>query len=535
MVLFDEMAVSRRSLFGGAAAVTAATVLGAPSHQSTAQAEPAPAAEQVVKVGADANPLSIDPASAFEGGSLNIVRAAYEGLVAQVIGTTDIAPALATEWVIADDATAYTFTLREGVKFSDGTDLDAEAVKKSYDRTIALGLGPASLLSGVSSVNVVDPLTVEIVLSEPNAYFLAYVPKIGIVSPTAWESNQKDGDYGLDYIQNHTAGTGPYQLTELSRNERIVLERFPDYWRGWDGPHLDKIIFEGVPALETQRQQLVNGEIHFTGILADDVVAELVNEPNVQVSIWPTFETDILPINTQKAPTDDIRVRQAIQLAFDYQGYIDGVLLGNGTIPNGHLAPDFPGYDETLPPFSQDIEKAKALIEEAGVSGAKLTANYIVDFPTQEQHALILQDALGQIGLELEVKPLPWATMDSVVADLETADHISVLYMAAFTADPAFTLNQNYGSAFVAKPYNWSWYDNPEFQALVTQAQQTVDADESVSLLQQAQRILVADAPAVFYVHPQTAQAYSSKVQGFKWNPVDYRWTANWYDIWLSE
>lgn len=533
MLEASNVQLSRRTLLGSAAALGLSTAIG--GSRAAAQDEPTPAAEQVLKIGADANPLSIDPASAFEGESLQIVRAAYEGLVSQVIGTTDIAPGLATDWSVNEDATVYTFNLREGVKFSDGTDLDAEAVKKSYDRTIALGLGPSSLLSGVESVNVVDPLTVEIVLSSPNAYFLAYVPKIGIVSPTAWESNQKDGDYGLDYIQNNTAGTGPFKLTEFRRNERIVLERNEDYWRGWDGPHLDKIIIEGVPSLETQRQQLVNGELHFVGILADDVVAELADEPNVQVSIWPTFETDILPINVRKAPTDDIRVRQAIQLAFDYQGYIDGVLLGNGTIPNGHFAPDFPGYDESLPQFSQDLEKAKALIEEAGVMGAKLTANYIVDFPTQEQHALILQDALSQIGLELEVKPLPWATMDSIVADVETADHISVLYMAAFTADPTFTLNQNYGSAFAGKPYNWSWYDNPEFQALVDQAQRTVDLDESIALLQEAQRILVADSPAVFYVHPQTAQAYSSKVQGFRWNPVDYRWTGNWYDVWLAE
>jgi len=531
--------LDRRSLlkYTAASAATAA-VAGAPllrSHSALAQDTPTPAEDQTLHYLWDVDVRSQDPANALESNSFHIVRAAYEGLVAQVTGTTDIKPALATEWTIAEDAQSVTFKLREGVQFHDGTTMDATAVKKSYDRVIAMALGPASLLDSVASVDVVDDLTVDIKLKAPNVYFMAYVPKIGIVSPTAWENNQKDGDYGAAYLEENTAGTGPYRITEITPNTRRVMERFDNYWQGWDGNHLSKIIFEIVPEVETRRQMLVDGEAHLVGSLPADTVKALDGTDGITVNISKNFEIDIATFNMEKAPLDDLRVRQAIQLAFDYEGFRDSVLLGYGNIPNGPFAPDYPGYDPSLPVFAQDLEKAKALIDEAGVAGQTITMNFLDGRAEEEQCALVVQDTLGQIGLNVELKGMPWATMFDVAGNQEVADHMSVLLMSTFTADPCFTLNQNYGIEFAGKPYNWSWYRNQDMQNLVDQAAQTLDEAERTALLQQAAGMIVADAPAIFFSNPQAVEAVNSRVQNYIWNPVDYYWQVAWYDVWLSE
>lgn len=527
---------SRRSLVKGSVAAGLATAIGgvrlAPAP--VAAQDPAPAEDQTLYYLWSADLRSQDPANALESNSLHITRAAYEGLVAQVTGTTEIKPGLATEWTIAEDAKSVTFTLREGVLFHDGTTLDAEAVKKSYDRVIELNLGPATLLTGIESVSVIDPLTVEIVLKEPNVYFMAYVPKIGIVSPTAWESNQVDGDLGAAYLEQNTAGTGPYLVTDIRPNERRVLERFDGYWQGWEGTHLSRIVFEVVPEAETRRQLLLDGSAQLIGLLPSDTVRALDGEPGLKVNISPNFEIDIITMNIRKPPLDDIRVRKALQLAFDYAGYRDSILLGYGRIPNGPLAPEYTGANLDLPEFAQDLDQARALLEEAGAIGTTLTANY-VDVIAQEQAAiLILQDALSQLGVNLEVRGLPWATMFEIAGDLELADHLSVLLMSTFTANPVFTLNQNYGIEFSGKPYNWSFYESEEAQVLIDSAAQTLDEAERIAKLQEAQAIIVNDAPVIFYSNPQAVEVVSERVQNYIWNPVDYYWQVAWYDVWLS-
>lgn len=533
-------AVNRRDLVKLSAATAAsASLLGGAFFKSgnafAQDASPTPAEDQTLTYLHDVDIRSQDPANALESGSFHITRAAYEGLVAQVTGTTDIKPALATEWTFAEDAQSVSFTIRQGVTFHDGTPLDATAVKKSYDRVIAMGLGPASLLDSVASVDVVDDFTVDIKLKAPNVYFMAYVPKIGIVSPTAWEGNQVDGDFGAAYLEENTAGTGPYRATEIIPNTRRVLERFENYWQGWEGTHLTKIIFDIVPEVETRRQMLVDGDADLVGALPADTVKALEGTEGIQINVSKNFEIDIATFNMQKAPLDDIRVRQAIQLAFDYEGFRDSVLLGYGNVPNGPFAPDYPGYNPDLPAFAQDLEKAKQLIDEAGVAGQTITMNYVDGLANEAQCGLIVQDSLSQIGLNVELKALPWATMFDIAGNQETADHMSVLLMSAFTADPCFTLNQNYGIEFVGKPYNWSWYSNQEMQDLIDQAAQTLDEAARTSLLQQAAAMIVADSPVLFFANPQAVEAVSTRVQNYIWNPVDYYWQVAWYDVWLSE
>ena len=531
----DEADVDPTATEAAAAAPTATTAAAEPTATGAPPGGVTPAQDQTLIYAQSAESRSIDPANGFESNSLHVIRAAYEGLVSHVPGSTDIRPALAKEWEISDDAQTFTFTLRDGVTFSDGTPVDAEAVKKSYDRVVAMDLGPASLLQDVDVVNVVDAATVEIVLTQPHAFFMSYVPKIGIVSPTAWESNDKDGDFGAAYLEQNTVGTGPFVLTDFRPEEQKTMERNSSYWANWDGPHIERIIFQIVPESATRRQMIEAGETHYVGRMTPEDLAALREVDGVNVEISENFEIDIITLNTTKAPLDDVRVRRAMQLAFDYEGFRDSVLLGNGRIPTGPIAPGYTSYNSALEPFKQDLDAAKALLQEAGVTEATMEKNYVEGLAEEQQSGLILQDALNQLGLNLELKPLPWASMFKIAGNQEEAMHMSNLLMATFTADPTFTLNQNYGCAFAGEPYNWSWYCNEDVQSLIDKAKRTLDLDDSISLLQEAQQIIIDDAPAIFYANPFAVEATSSKVQNYAWNPVDYYWQVDWYNVWLSE
>jgi len=240
-------------------------------------------------------------------------------------------------------------------------------------------------------------------------------------------------------------------------------------------------------------------------------------------------------MNVSKPPINDVRVRKAMQYAFDYQGYLDKVLLGNGNLPTGPIAPDSPSFNPALPPFKQDLEKAKQLLATAGVSNLSLDANYVNTLVGEQQSASILQSSLKQIGVTLNLKPLPWATMFKIMGSPDDAMPMSNLLMSTFTADPTFTLNQNYGATFVGKPYNWSYYSNDAAQKLIDQATGTLDKQKSYQLLQQAQQLIIDDAPAIFYANPKAVEAVSSKVQNYVWDPVDYYWQVDWYNIYLSQ
>ncbi|HUX87474.1 MAG TPA: ABC transporter substrate-binding protein [Chloroflexota bacterium] len=523
-------AVPTTSSTGGAATASPAAAASAASQSAAT-----PAKSQVLRYADSAGPRSIDPANALESNSLHVVRAAYEGLAADVFGTTQLKPHLATSWKVSTDATTYTFTLQQGVKFHDGTTMDATAVKKSYDRVIQMNLGPAGLLQDVDQVTVVDPSTVTITLKKPNVYFIAYVPKIGIVSPTAWQQHDKGGDMGAAWLEQNTAGTGPFKITQIRPNEAWVMDRFNDYWRGWSGNHLTQIQELVVPEVTTAVQMLEAGQLEYASSLGPDDYKHLQSVPGVTVHISKNYEIDIISLDVTKAPLTDVRVRQAFQYAFDYDGFLKNVLLGWGTIPTGPIAPGYPSFNPTLAPFKQDMAKAKQLLSEANVGNVSIDANFVSGNVREQQSATVLQSSLQQLGITLNLKALPWSTMFSLAGNAAQAMPLSNLLMSTFTSDPTFTLNQNYGCTFVGKPYNWSYYCSTQAQALIDQAQGTVDQQKSYGLLQQAQKLVLDDAPAIFYANPQAVDATSSKVQNYAWDPIDYYWQVDWYSIWLSQ
>ncbi len=506
-----------------------------PSGDSSANGNSG-AAPKVLVYGLNAEPQSIDPINSTGAGELKIIRNAYDALVQEKHGSVELEPALAVSWT-EEGGRIWTFKLREGVKFQDGTAFNAEAVKFSIERVQKLGGGIGSLISNVEAVEAPETYTAVIKLKSPDVNFLYNLAKIVIVSPTAAKEHEQDNDLGKAWLSRHTAGTGPYQVSEWVEGQYAQLDRFTDYWKGWeDSDHqLDQIKFQFVSDPSTQYQLLERGEVDKIEISIVDIVDRLEKNGNLTVLKDKSLETDIFTFNTAKAPLNNKKFRQAISYAMDYESVAKSVLKGYGTVPRGFLAEGFEGFNEKIPPQTYDLEKAKQLLAESGVTQRSLTLHIMSGLPIQKNAAGILQDSLRQIGIDLKIEEKPWATLYEEHAKSETAPDMSVLNMGAFTGDPVTFLAQNFHSRNIGGPYNWSFWSNPDFDKLLDQAAATADKTEKNKLLAKAQEILVEDAPAIYFANPGKVEAINSRFTGYVLHPLDYYYTIWFYDLRVKE
>src|SRR5919198_2668828 len=301
---------------------------------TAAPAQPAAAAQPTVAkpAGSEASrtltlaytasdPSTMDPGIGNESQANIIVLAAYEPLVAYKHGTTEIAPKLATEWKLSDDGKAYTFKLRPNVKFSDGTPLTAEAVKLSFDRLAGMGKGPAFVLAGIyDRVDVVDPLTVNVVLKSPVGHFLSMLPKAFVVNPRfVQEHATPDDKWAEKYLYDHVNGTGPFDVERWDHNSQVVFVRKNNYWGLPDRPKIERAVLRVIPDPSTARLLLEKGDLDLWGTgIPLDAVAQLKSNPNLVVAEDETIVSLYLQVSQVRSPLDDPRVRRAVALAFDY-------------------------------------------------------------------------------------------------------------------------------------------------------------------------------------------------------------------------
>jgi len=280
------------------------------------------------------DPADLDPRSNYDGAGLAVLGQMYETLTyyGPLDGEEELTPWLATSWESNEDATEWTFTLREGVKFHDGTDFNAEAVKYSIESVKDGDLATSWLYLAVNDIEVVDEYTIKFTNEYPAALDLIFSSAFGawMMSPTATEG--KDQAW---YNEGNEAGTGPYQLASREPGTRLVLEAFPDYWQGWDDGKFKTISFEIIED-ETVREQMIrSGDAQAVDDMVPDNFASLDEDPNVVVHAMDSFENYYVVLNFAKEQLQDIKVRQAIALSFPYDVVLGNAYGGIGTAPSG--------------------------------------------------------------------------------------------------------------------------------------------------------------------------------------------------------
>lgn len=479
-------------------------------------------------------PSNFDPTNLVGAGDMNASRTCYEPLVEEVRGTTELEPWLAESYEVPD-AKTYIFKLREGVKFADGTDLNAEAVVYSYNRAMAFVSSISTLVQEIESVEATDDMTVTIKLKSDNSGFLYNVAKIGIISPTWCKENESDGDWAQAYCARHSCGTGAYQISGYEEDQYYTMEKFEDYWGGWKDNQIDTIQTLIVKDNATQIQMLNSGEVDKLQIPITENLDILEANENIDVLTEESLQTNIFTFNTKKAPFDNLLVRQAVTLAMDYEGVKDNVYNGKATVPSGFMPAKFAEHDDSIPQQSQNLEKAKELMEQSGVGECNISVHLCEGSDDQVQMAQILQANLAEIGITLEVKVMPWLSMVEENSSPDTAPELSALNMGAFTGDSVFFLKQNFHSMYSGQPYNWSFYENPKFDEAIDKATATVNEKEKQEYLNTAQNILVDDCAALYITSPDSVEAINNKYQGFKIHPLDYYYSIRFYQISIGE
>ncbi len=508
-----------------------------PAADSAAPAPAADAAASTLYIATDLDVSGLDPAIIYDLNS-RVVFLLYEGLVTLKGDTTEIVPDLAESWEIAEDGLSYTFHLRPGVTFHDGTPLNAEAVKKSLDRFVEIGQTTAYLFNGVLDEIVADDeMTVTFKLLKPFTPFMTLLASHAgplIISPAVLDA-QAGSDLAQSYLFDHEAGTGPYKLESWDPGQQtLTLVKNEDYWRGWEGQHVDRVVFRYVVETSTRKLMLEQGEVDIALSLNPDEIQSLEGVPGIRVDVAPTMRIFDVNMNNQDGPLSDVKVRQAISYAMDYDGIREFVFNGKlerlcGPLPSND--PNAMPCEEF--PYSLDMDKAKALLAEAGYPDGGFELEVIVmegDFAFRRT-AEILQAQLAELGITVNLTELAWPAMWERISALETTADLVPLRNYPDYADSFAMLGSMFSSsAWGANGYNIAYYSNPEFDRLAEEVNLTTDPAARAEMFQQMVK-LVVDEAAVLYVGTYVNQvAMRDNVKGYLFNPI-YTPILNIYDM----
>ncbi|MEQ9635777.1 MAG: ABC transporter substrate-binding protein [Devosia marina] len=501
----------------------------APLLAATALALVSPAAAQtppnVLIVGQIAEPQSLDPQVSTAVNDFRILVNIYDGLVRYADGTLEVEPALATDWTISDDGLSYTFNLREGVNFHDGTPFNAEAVKFNFDRMLDedhpyYDTGPFPLsfnFSAVDSVNVIDEHTVEFVLTEPFAPFLSNLayPTGLIVSPQGVMDNVDD--YG-----RNPSGTGPYRFVEWQSNTRVVVEANPDYWDG--APALEAVVFRPITDANTRVAEMLSGGIDVMVEVPPDNVSQFEEDSAFEVYEQAGPHVWYVMLNARYGPFADKLVRQAANYAVNKEALVNEVLQGTATVSDSPIAPAFNwAYNENLEPYPYDPDMAGQLLSQAGVDSPEVTfyvtegGSGMLDPVTM---GTAIQADLEAVGFDVTIETYEWNTFLGIV-NPGLGEDVDMAEMAWMTNDPDVLpfLTLRTGAWPEEGGFNSSYYSNEEVDELLEAARVETDIEARGDLYKQMQEIVYEDAPWIFVANWQQNAVTTQAVQGFSLQP----------------
>jgi peptide/nickel transport system substrate-binding protein len=486
----------------------------------------APPVDSTVLVGRGADVLTLDPARIDDAESAEVAEQIYDHLVRYRRDSTEIEPALAVKWEVSGDGKTWTFHLRDGVSFHDGSPLDADAVVFSFDRQ----RDPQhpyhqpdfnyweSTFRNILHVDKVDRLTVRIVIERPYAPFLANLAMfpVSIVSPTAVKK------WGRDFYK-HPVGTGPFRFVEWLPGERVTLESNPRYWGGL--PSIQHLVFVEI---RDARQRLVALE----GDAID--VAENLSPQDLQfVALHPGLElhriagnnVGYLAMNVQHAPWNDVRVRRAVNFAVNKTAIVKLIYQGLAREATSPVPPSMWGHvDEQL--YRYDPREAQRLLKEAEFVQPKVRPKlYTMStprtyMPAPETVARIIQHNLRDVGIDVEVVP---ADIDAMLRLTQEGKHdLALLGWTADAADPDNFLYVLFDpeNAEPGTARNVAFYRNAELHGLLAWAQESSDRAERERYYAKAQDVIARDAPWVPLAHAEYVVASRTTLRGLVVHPA---------------
>lgn len=510
--------IMKRKLMSIAALLTAGmlvlTACGGGSNsgggESGGGGEGAAKTELIVAQGADAK--SLDPHGTNDQPSSRVMRQIYETLVDQN-EKMELLPGLAESWEQVDDST-YQFNLKKGVKFHNGEEFKASDVKFTMERALeSANVGHIVEAIDKAKIEVVDDYTIKIGTKEPFAPLLAHLAHTG-----ASILNEKAvTEAGEDYGQN-PVGTGPFKFESWATGDSIVLVRNDEYHR--DPAKLTKVTFRAIPEDTNRTIELETGGVDIVYDISPNDIEKVESNEKLTLVRDASLSTGYIGFNCAKAPFDNVKVRQAINTALDTESIINTVYKGVGSPAKGPLTPQVWASNQNLEPYGFDVEKAKALMAEAGYADGFKTTIWTNENPQRMAVAEVVQNQLKAIGIETEVKVMEWGAYLDGTAKGE--HDMFILGWVTVTGDPDYGLFPLFHSSTFGDAGNRTFYSTPKVDELLEKGRFSVDPAEREAAYMEVQQIVRDDAPWVFMNYGENISGTASNVKGFMQHPAGH-------------
>ena len=488
----------------------------------------------------EGSPENFNPQINTTGTSFDTAYPVFNKLVEFIPGTTELQPALAESWDVSDDGKVYTFHLRKGVKFharggfTPSREFTADDVIATFNRmwkkddayhAVSGGaydyfndMGMPDLLSAIDKV---DDNTVKMTLSKPESPFIANLAMdfAAIHSKEYMDAMLKAGT--PEKVDQEPIGTGPFIWANYRKDDRIIYNANVNYFRGKQP--IDRLVFSITPDQATREARLEAGECDVIPYPNPANVEKLKSNPNLQVLEQEGLNVGYLAMNVKKPPFDNVKVRQAINMAIDKEAILAAVYQGAGKAAKNPIPPTIWSYDDSIEAYPYDVEKAKALLAEAGVSDLQTDLWYMPVQrpynPDAKRMAELMQADLAKVGITAELKTFEWGEYRK---RLQEGEHqMGMLGWTGDNGDP-----DNFMGVLLscgsARPggQNVAKWCNEEFTKLIDDAKQISDVEKRTELYQQAQAIFHEDAPWVPVAHSVVHMPMSKKVSGYKVHPL---------------
>lgn len=478
--------------------------------------------------GRGADSVQLDPSKVTDGESIYVTNQVFDTLVRYEQEDTSVKPALATDWKASEDGKEWVFTLREGVKFHDGTDFTAEDVVFNFERwTTAsdyiyygymFGASEDNMSGIIEKVEAEGDYTVKFTLEVPNAPFLytLAMPPFGIASPDAIEQ------HGDNFFKN-PVGTGPFIFKEWVKDDKIVLEKNIDYFG--EVAQVDEVIFRVIPDNGARFMELQAGTIDIMNGLNPQDIAQVDGNDSLQIIRRPSMNVGYMAMNTDKeGPMSNKLVRQAINLAIDKDKLVT-LFEGMGKAAKNPMPPSLWGYNDKIEDYGYDVEEAKRLLAEAGYGdGFTVKLNSMSNprpyLPQPKLTAQAIQQMLAAVNITVEIVESDWDTHLEIT---ENAEHdMAFLGWTGDNGDPDNFLYVllDKDNAKVGSAGNIAFYKNDEVHDLLIQAQTEMDKDIRTELYMRAQEIIHEDAPWFPIAHTTPPLAVNKKVKNYIPHPT---------------
>ena len=466
-------------------------------------------------------PTFADPAVGSDYSSSTALANLYDTLVfPNADGSVE--PWLAESWTSSEDGLTWTFKLKEGVKFHDGSELQAGDVAYSMNRLLTVGEGFAYLfVDNVESVTAVDDYTVEFTLSRANGLFLPSLIRLYVLNEEQVQANTnpegpygEEGDYGKDFLLTHDAGSGPYTITEFPLEEYVLMEKFDGWWGDFVDNAPDQFRMLATTESTTVRTLMSNEELDISDQWQTiEALDALDASDTVDIAAFSNLTAFYLMLNTKLAPLDDVHCRRAVSYAFDYDTAVSLEWAGTQAMV-GPVPQALGGHNPNVTVYTHDLEKAQEELAQCQYSDAidqyPIEFVWISEVADEEKFALLFQSNLAEIGIPVEIVSTPWMSVVEETSSLESSPHLVSIYVTADLPEAGPMLKQRYHSSSAATWSQNEWLEDAELDAAIDDSLATIDQAERFAKYQDIQAKLAEEAASVFVYDQVEKHAYQT-------------------------